>query len=529
MSHLLVEASVQFSQDIYRRTINTSPWLKLIKQSQWPDEMGDTISVLTYERTLPGTANTWGAITSGSTSFAVPTATSVAVAQTIRQFSLKHTAIESQPIVVNDLRMGFRFREQIKAVYDNLVENVAWLWIKRYRDEFRRICGTKVIAATNNVGGIFKATPGSEGYPTDIVSGGANISILTQALLNRLYMELIRDGAGNRPMGMENGRPIFTLVCSPEASDALIRLNPSIRQDFRESSQVNELLKPLGVERSYKGFFHVVDTTCPRYNIVSDVIAVVASSCVVSVEDAGNKIAKVTFSGAASLANVKPGQYLGVSQSGGLAISGGYVLSKSVATGAGYFYVTYTGTPTGTYSATAGTPTFTYKDASGAAVTPAATSPVIYEVPFYVPDFSADGVTIADLGKSTAKRWIVNESYYTAELEESFIVHPEVMESLIPAPISSAGSGTNFNPVNYRGDFKFLNIAHRTENPDGTWGYYRGVLASGSKPNKPQFGMAILSKRIPDVGMFVDGPALTKSADIAFEGISTTVPGDSQV
>ena len=66
LTHLLVEASLQFSEDIYRRTINTSPWLKLIKQGSWPDEMGDTISVITYERTLPSTTNSWDNINSDS-------------------------------------------------------------------------------------------------------------------------------------------------------------------------------------------------------------------------------------------------------------------------------------------------------------------------------------------------------------------------------------------------------------------------------------------------------------------------------
>ena len=531
LSHLLIEASQSFSADIYRRTINTSPWLKLIKQSAWPDEMGDTISVITYERTLPSTANSWDSITNDSTStnFAVPSATSVSVAQTLRQFSLRHTAVESQPIVVNDVRMGFRFREQIKAVYDNLVENVAWLWIKRYRDEYRRISGTKVVASVSAAGSLLKSTDAfyTESLPKttyDNTTTPANrIGILTQALLNRLYMELIRDGAGNRPMGMENGRPIFTLVCSPECSDALIRLNPSIRQDFRESSQVNELLKPLGVDRSYRGFYHLSDVTAPRYNNVFDVISFTPNTTKGLVKSANTttKTAVVQLTlGSPSLATCVVGRCIsldaGTAAQGG-SLTKGVILSATAITDGVELLVSYGGTDgavtvgaTATVLTAAGKITYfnprtnveitTFNTTTGA-------GQHFVEVPFYVPDTTAYTAGVATAA-GPGTRYAVNAAYYLAEYEEAFIMHPEVMESLIPAPLTSAGSGTSFSPVNYRGDFKFLNIQHRTENPDGTWGYYRGVLASGSKPNKPQFGISLLYRRIPDVGLVVDVPAL---------------------
>jgi hypothetical protein len=53
----------------------------------------------------------------------------------------------------------------------------------------------------------------------------------------------------------------------------------------------------------------------------------------------------------------------------------------------------------------------------------------------------------------------------------------------------------SFNPVNYRGDFKWINYPDEVINPDGTIGFFRGVLASASKPIKPEFGYVILFKR----------------------------------
>jgi hypothetical protein len=68
------------------------------------------------------------------------------------------------------------------------------------------------------------------------------------------------------------------------------------------------------------------------------------------------------------------------------------------------------------------------------------------------------------------------------------------MESLIPAPITNV-NGLKFDPINYKGDFKWTNIPDVTLNPDGTVGFFRGILAAASKPIKTNFGYVILFKR----------------------------------
>ena len=68
------------------------------------------------------------------------------------------------------------------------------------------------------------------------------------------------------------------------------------------------------------------------------------------------------------------------------------------------------------------------------------------------------------------------------------------MESLIPAPIGSVG-GLKFDPVSYKGDFRWTNIPDVIRNPDGQIGFFRGIMASASKPIKTDFGYVILFKR----------------------------------
>ena len=89
----------------------------------------------------------------------------------------------------------------------------------------------------------------------------------------------------------------------------------------------------------------------------------------------------------------------------------------------------------------------------------------------------------------------VNPAYDSADLEAAFVLVDNVMESLIPAPLTGGGGGINFDPVNYKGDFKWTNIPDVSLNPDGTIGFFRGILASASKPIKTNFGYIILFKR----------------------------------
>jgi hypothetical protein len=87
-----------------------------------------------------------------------------------------------------------------------------------------------------------------------------------------------------------------------------------------------------------------------------------------------------------------------------------------------------------------------------------------------------------------------NPTYESASFEAAYVLHPEVCEALIPNPMTG-GNGITFNPVNYRGKFDWKNIINEITNPDGTIGFFRGVLASATKPIKTEFGYTILFKR----------------------------------
>jgi len=129
IENLLITESGRIGADIYRKTLNTSPWTTLVKQEAWPDEMGTTVNVLIYERTLPASGGSItftdvayngvgtqviGATPSGSNTgpgTCAVVGNDLGFAQTLRTYNLQQAAINSPDICLNDLRFPVRRQE----------------------------------------------------------------------------------------------------------------------------------------------------------------------------------------------------------------------------------------------------------------------------------------------------------------------------------------------------------------------------------------------------------------------------------
>lgn len=82
---------------------------------------------------------------------------------------------------------------------------------------------------------------------------------------------------------------------------------------------------------------------------------------------------------------------------------------------------------------------------------------------------------------------IVNPEYKNAPFEDSIVFLPEVFTVQHPRPLSKPDA----DPASYAGSIRWLNIPDREDNPDGDIGCYRVVLASASKPVRPELGWVI--------------------------------------
>ena len=424
---ILAEEANRIGQDIYKRTLHTSPWMDLVKQSAFPEGMGYQLTTLVYDRSIPTTATsgnsvqgvTWsnlGTLNTDANAFNVSGLTQplkdaaddvqgargssatdrrsyVQFSKQLKQYSISRAVIESPRISLEDLRFAAHRQEQLRAILDLLTESSRYTWENRYRDEYEKTSANlvpclaastptlttvaKLSDADNTANDLFE---GLQIADLDINSSGASNADVTPTanisnkILDSLYFQLVRKGAAAESYGKENGRPVFALVCSSEAS-YFLQTEAGFRDDVRyNNAKVSELIAPLGVEKSFRGFYHLVDDLAPRFTIASGTVTRI--------------------------------------------------------------------------------------------------------LPYTV----SSGITS------------YNAAYDTANYEAAYIIHPHVMESQIPNPMSGS-NGLTFNPVNYRGDFKWTNILNEITNPDGTTGFFRGILASATKPIKTDFGYCLLFKR----------------------------------
>jgi len=423
---ILTQEANRIGSDIHRRTLHVSPWMDLIKQTSFPDGMGYKLGTMIYDRALPVTtvngktlavssATSWQEVGGNAAESTVVDTSSrdqlingardtfigagsdtasgksfISFARQLKQYSLKRATVESPKINVEDLRFAAYRTEQLRAVMDALTESTRFTWEERYRDEYDRICGNIVnCKTTGTVIAQTVVSTAKEGNATSGLDFGAVADLPTafasNKILDSIYFRLVRSGAGTNAYGRENARPVFGLVCSSELSYSL-QTEAGFRDDVRyNQSKVSDLIAPLGVEKAFRGFYHLIDDLAPRFNP-----AVAAD-----------------------------------------------------------------GTITRVYP-------YTIAGADGAANNTGAV--------------------------------IVNSAYETASLEAAYVLHQDVMESQIPEPITGS-NGLTFDPVNYRGKFTWKNIPSVDLNPDGTIGFFRGILASASKPIKTDFGFVILFKR----------------------------------
>lgn len=492
-----INESGRIGSDIFRYAYDTSPWARVIKRGLWPDGMGDQISVLNYERALAGTngKGTWSSHRATGVSDAnpsaiaigrgLPNATVVQFTQRLRQYNLAWTAVESPRIDVRDAAFSFQFKEQMKMMYDGLIDAAMRVWSYRTREEYFRLVGNKVIIGTPETGTPLNALADlSVVAPTDFAtmvgyslanlnmtgaapSGGFSTkhSVLTGGVLRDIYARLSRNGAGRNSGGLADGAPVYNLIISPETSDYLIR-EAGTRNDLRWAD-AGQLLKPLGVTKSLAGFAHVVDHEVPRFTLALN--GSVYDFTEVTPWTAQTGAFQTAISNATGTVSPQTNTTLTVTSTNGLVAGSRVTISVSSASDEAY---------NGTWTVLS---------------VPSSTS-VIIDCP-YTTDSPLTGILYTNINGQQG--FIENPNYHTAPYEMSFILHPEVMEALTRNSTTSLGNGTKFDPTTAIGDFKFQNIPNEQYNPDGTFGYFRGILEFASKPWKTAYGWAIMHRR-PD-------------------------------
>lgn len=260
IDQIMVNLEGMISGEIYKKGLHTSPWLDLPKQESWPEGQGFSIKTLTWDRSLPSSPLTWQTVeasdgSAGGNAANIPTQR-LAFSQTIREYNLQQSSLESPDISVLDLMNSFKAQEQMAALTQRLSEITNHVWIRRNRDEYTRVAGNKFIATTAGLvacGDTWTATA-----PTSVVSGSMLLQIAARA---------IRTTGGRGGHGMVNGAPTFAAIGGMELFERL-QGNVKYREDLRFSTRVPELLAPLGVDKMFRNMWLINDIYPPRFNLV---------------------------------------------------------------------------------------------------------------------------------------------------------------------------------------------------------------------------------------------------------------------
>lgn len=423
----LMQNAYLIGDAIYAKTLNTSKWDAMIPKTTLPTGVGEALTSMVFDVSLPTTAangSTVGlnwtknsatalsanALNSSTDEQVLAGAAVDYVSNTdgmsyakftkvLRDYSLDITHIRAPWMDVAEFRTAANITKQISALMKALTGVVKWGWERRFQESYEKLAGnlvpcltasTPILDTVDIFTGVTDpvtgsaATSGTANNPfyrlalTDLdfnTSGASNADVLPTAyvsnkILDRIYTRLQILTPPEEAYGMDNGAPVFCLVCSTDASLA-IKTETGIRDDVRKSSMVNSLIKPLGISESFRGFYHMTQPDMPRFTETNG-----------------------------QLVRVEP--------------------------------LTSTGA--------------------------------------------------------------FNSAYDSATYEAAYVVHKEVMEAQIPQPTVTA-PGVSFDPVNYRGDWKWLNIKDNAVNLLGDKGFFFGTLACANKPKNIEYAYVILFKR----------------------------------
>jgi hypothetical protein len=263
------QISDQFSRETGRIALGThrlglykDPYLRFVTQSAFPDNMGAVVTNTIAQRTV-AVGNGWTdiGITGGvevcestesdvTNSCLAPTK-KVSYAFDQKTFKLRHQAIESDWICLEDVRTSAFPIDDVNNYIKILADNVNKEWIERYDNDYYESV-TKI-----------SVEPGlAEATGTSFGSIPAPTSILTVGVLRELYDRLYQNNAGDDGDAVtDDGSPVFNVFAERATIENLIKLNDDVRQDIRYSDRVNDLLGPNGSSllprKAYAGYvFH---------------------------------------------------------------------------------------------------------------------------------------------------------------------------------------------------------------------------------------------------------------------------------
>lgn len=249
----------------YRLGLYKDPYLRFVSQSAFPDNMGKTITNVIAQRSI-ATGTGWENIgvtgEDAEANACLAPVKKVGYAFDTKTFTLRHQAVESNFICLEDVRTSTFPIDDVNNYIKILADNVNVEWTKRYDDDY--LANATKITVEPGLDGAASATVafnGTTGLAT-ISGASAPTSVLTPGVLRQIHDNLYQDNAGDDGDAVtDDGAPVFNVFSERATIENLIKLQQDVREDIRWSDRVNDLLGANGStllpKKAYGGFvFH---------------------------------------------------------------------------------------------------------------------------------------------------------------------------------------------------------------------------------------------------------------------------------
>jgi hypothetical protein len=253
----------------YRLGLYKDPYLRFVSQSAFPDNMGAVIKNTIAQRSISTGTDGWEDIgVTGGTSpdpnnnnSCLPNVRKVGYAFDQKDFRLRHLAIESDWICLEDVRTSAFPVEDVNNYIKILADNINVEWTKRYDNDY--LANSTILSVEPGFDKVVSSptTFSAAGLAT-ITGLTAPTSVLTTGVLRQVYDTLYSSNAGDDGDAVtDDGAPVFNVFSDRGTIEQLIKINQDIRQDIRWSDRVNDLLGANGQmllpKKSYAGYvFH---------------------------------------------------------------------------------------------------------------------------------------------------------------------------------------------------------------------------------------------------------------------------------
>lgn len=237
--------------------------MSLIRRGTYPNEMGEQLTALIYERSAPTDAEpVWSDMTisdSAEGGLCLPAATKIPIASTTRTFGLKRRVLEGPDICNIDIRPAVDLYNQLVSISGILADYARIEWEIHDRHEYFRLCKWKVVV--DSCTDPTDSDTMAEAYPS-----ACPTQPLSWSVIDKYKIWLLQDGAGAEALLRgDGGSPVGVLITSFETRGNLIRQNADIREDIRFSNEANILIKSFGVQYSYGGVTILADPANRRF------------------------------------------------------------------------------------------------------------------------------------------------------------------------------------------------------------------------------------------------------------------------